>query len=381
MKPLFFYGSLRDVELLGIVLGRAPRRGETRAARVRGHATRRLADETYPMLVPDEGEASEGLLLDPPAPHELERLAFFEGEEFELAPIVVEAEGGEEQALFFRATPAAAETTLPWDYEAWRAEHRALAVEAARELMDHHGRVPDDRIDALWPFIQMRARQRLRARAAEPRSGGIRRPAAPGDVETLELRRPYAGYLEVEELTLRSRRFDGGWVGPVERTAVLWGDAVTVLPYDPQADRLLMIEQFRPAPAARGDRNPWCIEVVAGRIDCDEAAEEVARREAVEEAGVELGRLEPVGGYYPTPGLAAEHLTAFVGEARLPEAGGLHGVETEHEDIRSFVLSFDEAMQAVREGAVNTGPALISLLWLAVNRERLARAWSRPVSA
>ena len=142
-----------------------------------------------------------------------------------------------------------------------------------------------------------------------------------------------------------------------------------------------MIEQFRPGPAARGDPEPWCIEVVAGRIDGEESAEEVARREAREEAGLDLGRMERIGAYYPTPGLAAENLTAFVAEARLPEGDGIHGVETENEDIRSFVLGFEEAMQAVRAGAVNTGPAMISLLWLAAERGRLRAAWGRSVSA
>ena len=381
MRPLFFYGSLRDEELMAIVLGRAPAPGELRPARAPGYATRRLTDEDYPVLVPAEGEAVEGLLLSPPAPEEMDRLAFYEGAEFDFAELTVECGAGREPALYFRPTEAADAICAPWDFQCWQARARDVAVEAARELMEHHGRIPPDAVEAIWPGIEMRARQRARARAAERRPSLARRRAVPSDVEVLERRRPFTGYLAVEEMKLRYRRFDGGWLGPVERTAVLWGDAVTVLPYDPAADRVLMIEQFRPGPAARGDPEPWCIEVVAGRIDGDESAEEVARREAREEAGLDLGRMERIGAYYPTPGLAAENLTAFVAEARLPEGDGIHGVENENEDIRSFVLGFEEAMQAVRAGAVNTGPALISLLWLAAERGRLRAAWGRSVSA
>ena len=50
-----------------------------------------------------------------------------------------------------------------------------------------------------------------------------------------------------------------------------------MLPYDPGRDRVLLIEQFRPAPMARGDRNSWCIEVIAGRIDTTETQEQTAR--------------------------------------------------------------------------------------------------------
>ncbi|HUF56645.1 MAG TPA: NUDIX domain-containing protein [Thermohalobaculum sp.] len=373
MRPLFLYGSLRDEELMAIVLGRAPE--APRPARAPGYAVRRLADEDYPVLVPADGEVAEGLLIDPPGPRELDRLSFYEGEEFEIGELEVESARGAERAAFFRPTVKAAATGARWDFRRWRERDRAVAIEAARELMEHHGAISPDEVEALWPGVDRRARQRTRARAMPRRTGLGRRVAGPGDVEVLELRRPFTGYLTVEEMTLSYRRFDGGRLGPVERTAVLWGDAVTVLPYDPAADRVLVIEQFRPGPAARGDPDPWCIEVVAGRIDAGETAEEVARREAREEAGLELGRVERIAAYYPSPGLAAEHITAFVAEARLSGAGGLYGVAHENEDIRSIALGFDEAMQAVRDGTVNAGPALVSLLWLGAERGRLRREW------
>jgi nudix-type nucleoside diphosphatase (YffH/AdpP family) len=191
----------------------------------------------------------------------------------------------------------------------------------------------------------------------------------------MSLTRGYTSFLAVQELRLRHRRFDGGWTGELDRSVVAWGDAVSVLPYDPGRDRVLLIEQFRPAPMARGDRNPWCIEVIAGRVDAAETPEQTARREAAEEAGLTLGRIAGIAGYYPSPGLACEHLTAFVGEADLAGAGGLHGLAREGEDIRTMVLGFDEAMAAVEAGAVNTAIALVSLLWLAANRQRLRDEW------
>ncbi len=44
-------------------------------------------------------------------------------------------------------------------------------------------------------------------------------------------------------------------------------DAVTVLPYDPVRDRVLLIEQYRFGVHMRGDPRPWVLEPVAGRID------------------------------------------------------------------------------------------------------------------
>lgn len=87
-------------------------------------------------------------------------------------------------------------------------------------------------------------------------------------------------------------------------------DAVCVLPYDPQRDRVVLIEQFRVGALGKVD-NPWLIELVAGLIDKDEAPDEVARREAVEEAGLELADLWPVTRYFPSPGAATSAYTSI----------------------------------------------------------------------
>ena len=121
----------------------------------------------------------------------------------------------------------------------------------------------------------------------------------------------------MEEHRLRHRRFDGGMSDALDRAVFTSGDAVTVLPFDPRAGTVLLIEQFRAAPYARRDPHPWCLETVAGRCDRPEPPEATARREAREEAGLELGRLERIAGYYPSPGIAAEYITAFVAEADL----------------------------------------------------------------
>jgi nudix-type nucleoside diphosphatase (YffH/AdpP family) len=372
VRPIFFYGSLRDPEMLELVLGRPAR---PVPAIAEGEATVCLSGEDYPILVPAPGQRAEGVLLDDVSAEELARIAFFEEAEYALAPITVLTAAGAREALCFRATRKPRATTLPWDFGEWRRTARPAALEATREYMAHYGRLTAEQLDAIWPAIRNRAHQRARARAAEPRLGRLRTAFGPADVELMACERPYTGYVAVQDLALRHRRFAGGWTPPLRRSVVAYGDAVTVLPYDPGRDRVLLIEQFRAAPFARGDRNPWCIEVVAGRVDRAESAADTARREAQEEAGLSLGRLAGIGDYYPTPGLDCEHITSFVGEAELAGAGGLHGLAGEHEDIRTIILPLADAMAAIAEGAVNTGPALVSLLWLALHRERLRAEW------
>lgn len=376
MEPVFFYGTLRDPDLLAVILGRPVDPAALEPAWVDDHATLRLEDEDYPVLVPRPGARAEGVLVHGLGPADFERLDFYEEDEFEPVPVTVTTARGPVAARMFAPNElAAADVDGPWRFEEWQAREKAVALEAAREFMDYFGRLDAEAANALWHGIRIRALQRARAAVESPRLGCIRSAFGPSDVRIEALERAYTSFLAVHELTVRHRRFDGGWTPPLHRSAVLWGDAVTVLPYDPVRDRVLLIEQFRAGSCARGDPNPWCIEVVAGRIDRPEEPEQVARREAREEAGLTLGRLEEIGAYYPTSGLAAEHLVSFVGEAALEGGGGIHGNAHEHEDIRTMVLGFDEAMQALAEGAVNTGPAVISLLWLALHRDRLRREW------
>ena len=158
----------------------------------------------------------------------------------------------------------------------------------------------------------------------------------------------------------------------MERSRFLGGDAVTVLPYDPARDAVLVIRQVRHGAFARGDGNPWCVEPPAGRLDPGETAEEAARRELAEEAGLSPIRLIEIARYYPTPGAFSEHLTSFVAICDLAGRDGqVSGVAQEAEDIMSHVVPLDAVLAAIPTGQVNTAPLILTALWLRANRHIL----------
>ncbi len=193
-------------------------------------------------------------------------------------------------------------------------------------------------------------------------------------IRSLETRQPYQNYFSVTEQDIQVPRFDGGISDVVTRAAFVSGDAVAVLPYDAKRDRVLLIEQFRFAPHVNGDKSPWKLEAVAGRIDPGETPQQTARREMHEETGLEVGQLIPVASYYPAPGAVTEYMYAFVGLVDLPDgSGGIAGLQQEAEDIKSHVLDFAEAQDLIAIGAVDTGPLITALFWLSLHRDNIRK--------
>lgn len=371
--PLFFCTALRDSDLRKLVAG-----PETFAAVPARLCGRRLAEGALPetpVALADPGAAVEGLLADP-GPEARSRIGFFLGGlGLRPAAVTVETREGPRPAVIWTAPGPARADAPVWKFEDWRARHGAVFLHAAREIMDHRGLSPR-RASRLWPGIRIRAEARAAAEAETPRIA-LRSGLAAGDVEMLELRRAYADYFAVDAFRLRHRRFDGTMSPPLERSAFVSGDAVTVLPWDPVRGLVLLVEQWRAGPQARGDRVPWTLETVAGRRDASESPEETARREAREEAGLELGRLARVAAYYSSPGIAAELITSFVGEADLSAPGGLHGAADEGEDIRTHVIPLERALAAVASGEIANAPLVLTLFWLEGRQALVQAEWNR----
>ncbi len=191
------------------------------------------------------------------------------------------------------------------------------------------------------------------------------------DVELLERQPCHEGFLRIDRLTLRCRRYEGGWSRVFQRELLLRHRGVGVLLYDPAADCILMVEQFRVGSLDDSRNGPWALELVAGLIDTDETAEDVARRETMEEAGVLVDRLLPICEYYNSPGASNERLAIYCGRFDASKAGGIHGLADENEDIRTVMLDRSTALAAMGSGRINNAMSIIALQWLQLNLTRV----------
>ncbi len=199
------------------------------------------------------------------------------------------------------------------------------------------------------------------------------------DVHIDEQETVWNGRFALQRIGFRQRRFDGTMSGPRNWELLRRGTAAAVLPYDPVADMVVTIEQFR-LPAYAAGLPPVMVELAAGLTDGSESPEATIRREAVEEMGLELGEMERIGDFLLTPGGCDELCTLFAGRVRLGEVGpdgllGAHGLASEQEDIRVRALPASHVIEQAIAGAYPNSVATIGLLWFAARRDWLRERW------
>lgn len=186
----------------------------------------------------------------------------------------------------------------------------------------------------------------------------------------------YDGFFKMKKVTLKHRLFKGGWSESICREMMVRDDAVCVLLYDPVSDKVLLIEQFRPC--AVKHESPWLLELVAGMVEPGENDQEVARREALEEAGVEIQRLEYMFKFVPSPGGLVEYLRMYAGEfdASKVDLTQSFGLPEEGEDIRLHLMLAENAIDLLKS-EIDNASTIMGLQWLALNHNELRRKWTK----
>jgi nudix-type nucleoside diphosphatase (YffH/AdpP family) len=148
------------------------------------------------------------------------------------------------------------------------------------------------------------------------------------------------------------------------------GHAAAVLPYD-AARRTALLVRLPRAPVIWAGGPPELVEAIAGMLD-GEDPQACARREALEEAGVRLGELEPLATTYASPGVSSERmhlfLAAYSASDRVAPGGGVEG---EHELITVVEVPLDLLWTWLAEGQIEDLKTLALTLALRVRRPEL----------
>ncbi len=147
----FFFGLLRDAEVLELVTGRPWTAERFIGARLGGARLVRLRGETFPMLVAAPGLWVPGVLAEGLTEADLDRIRFYESVEYEPSLVEVEAAGGDlVEARAFATTRRAAHDEEAWSFEDWSLRDKAHSLREADLWMALYGHLSAEEADRRW---------------------------------------------------------------------------------------------------------------------------------------------------------------------------------------------------------------------------------------
>lgn len=139
--------------------------------------------------------------------------------------------------------------------------------------------------------------------------------------------------------------------GLVRREIEDHGAVVAVLAYDPERKTAILVQQFR-APVFFSCGREHTLEAIAG-IQEDVDTITTARREALEEAGVDLRSLEHIATAWTMPGMSTEQITLYLATYQHTDrikAGG--GLPAEHENTSVVEIELAKLGELMESGQI-----------------------------
>lgn len=148
------------------------------------------------------------------------------------------------------------------------------------------------------------------------------------------------------------------------------GNGAVLLLYNEESRKVILTRQFRLPTYINGNADGMLIEACAGLLDKDNP-EDCIKREAEEEVGYKVDKVEKVFEAYMSPGSVTEILYFFIA-AYTPvmkvSLGG--GVQEEQENIEVLEWEFDKAIRMVAEGTIKDAKTIMLLQFLQLRWQR-----------
>jgi GDP-mannose pyrophosphatase NudK len=143
------------------------------------------------------------------------------------------------------------------------------------------------------------------------------------------------------------------------------GNGATILLYNREKGTVVLIEQFRIPTYVNGNPTGMLLEACAGLLDND-SPEECIRREAMEETGYQVDKVQKLFEAYMSPGGVTEILYFFAAEY-YPEQKVTDDVGVEDEVIKVVELPFTEALAMIAEGRIKDGKTIMLLQYAQIH--------------
>jgi nudix-type nucleoside diphosphatase (YffH/AdpP family) len=138
--------------------------------------------------------------------------------------------------------------------------------------------------------------------------------------------------------------------------------------YNAVKQSVILTRQFRLPTFVSGNADGMLVEACAGLLE-EHNAEDCIKKEAEEETGYKIDKVEKIFEAYMSPGSVTEILYFFVAEysdaMKVSEGGGL---AHEQEDIEVLELSFDDAFAMITSGEIKDAKTIMLLQYAKINQ-------------
>ena len=159
---------------------------------------------------------------------------------------------------------------------------------------------------------------------------------------------------------------NGDWVKQ-EREAYDRGNGATVMLYNRAKQTVVLISQFRMPTYLNGNASGMLIESCAGLLDGDDP-ETCVIKEAEEESGFRVTKVEKVFESYMSPGAVTEIIYFYIAEYdekdKVSSGGGL---AEEQEDITVLEVDFNKALSMISTGEIKDAKTIMLLQHLKIH--------------
>lgn len=195
------------------------------------------------------------------------------------------------------------------------------------------------------------------------------------EVKIISEKRVFDKFHTLDEVIVQpSSLAHDGFAEPMSREVFYCGHASSVLPYIPETDEILLIEQFRFGAFYMDSENPWMLEMPGGIVDKGESPEEAAIREMLEESGAEVLDTEFITAVHTSPGSVADKAYLYCCRISPSTDTGIFG--SHDEEIKSHKFPAKELIKMLDDGKINSGTTYSALSWFARNHDRLKEKWT-----
>lgn len=152
MFDFFFYGTLMDPDLLGLVIARAGPIAGLEVAHLNGYRTASLDGQSYPALKEEAGARATGLLARGLNVEEAARISYYESDLYRIESLEIETAAGQSATAWAFTSGPGMVMGGEWDFEAWRRLHKGPTVEGMKRGLKRGTGAPG-RVD-LTPYVE-----------------------------------------------------------------------------------------------------------------------------------------------------------------------------------------------------------------------------------